>query len=667
MLSKPLFFLLPFPRPIDYTETCFYKGLTVSGIVNYEVYAYQNGSWDLIGRYPSERRADAMEHARSVEFSQQKPTKVVKETYDMDAQLFTETMVYLSDLPKPSPRDKFIGKAAPPLPKYKQTPSKKRSQSFTEAFLRLGGALIASLLGAGVLSAAILRAMTMGNFTPTDMPQHFALGLFVFFFLFLSIPLAVRWVDWNALMGVDEEDELMRRLPKTEQPDVRKKPFKPTETQIEKIEKVDAFSAGIVRILFDWYDKITGRKPLTDKAKDAPAPSPAEDAAEAPQETPPTADESPAPDAETAESPDASAPADAADKPAETPAAPETAEAPESEDALPPALSKYNLQLTAFLSLTLKALQKQNALLNTYARFGVELFLAGACEFLCTKNTLSKDDNRLLLASQLELMGRSKPLADLFYDRLDEYMLEPAYLPMIENGEKAMELYTETPNSPELVSLLQGALQKWLNPDKKDAFQSGIISIMFTDIVGSTQMTQTYGDKLAQDLVHRHNTIVRQALTACNGEEIKQTGDGIMASFVWASNALDAAIAIQRAVDDYNRQSPTVPLEIRIGLNAGEPIVENNDLFGLTVQLASRICGQADKNQIFVSSVVKELAAGKNYTFNDLGLFDLKGIDDKQRLFEVVWQKPKKKPAPPQKAEEHVPVEKNLDEVLPEL
>lgn len=661
-----MFFLLPFHRPIDYTEADFSKGLTVSGIVNYEVYAYQNGSWDLIGRYPSERRAAAMEHAKSVEFSQQKPTKVVKETYDMDAQLFTEAMVYLSDLPKPPPRDKFIGKAAPPIPKYTQSTSRKRRQSFTEAFLRLGGALIASLLGSGALSAAILRAMVLGNFAPTDMPQHFALGLFVFFFLFLSIPLAVRWVDWNVLMGVDEEDELLRRQPKTEQ-EIREKAFKPTETQTEKIEKVDAFSAGIVRLLFNWYDRITGRKPLTEQGQEQPAPAPEEEAADVQTETPPAADESPASDAETPEAPESSDAADAEAKPADSSVDAELPDIPVSESVLPPALNKYNLQLTAFLSLTLKVLQKQNALLNTYARFGVELFLAGACEFLCTKNTLTKDDNRLLLASLLELMGRSKPLADLFYDRLDEYMLEPTYLPMIENGEKAMELYTETPNSPELLSLLQGALQKWLNPDKKETPQSGIISIMFTDIVGSTQMTQTYGDKLAQELVHRHNTIVRQALTACNGEEIKQTGDGIMASFVWASNALDAAIAIQRAVDDYNRQSPTVPLDIRIGLNAGEPIVENNDLFGLTVQLASRICGQADKDQIFVSSVIKELAAGKNYTFNDLGLFDLKGIDDKQRLYEVVWQKPKKKNTPPRKAEEHVPVEKNLDEVLPEL
>jgi len=662
LVFKPLFFLLPLSRPIDYTEIGFLKGLTVSGIVNYEVYAYQNGSWDLIGRYPSERRAAAMEHAKSVEFSQQKPTKVVKETYDMNAQTFSEAMVYLSDLPKPPPRDKLIGKPAPPLPRYTQKSVKKPRQSFAEAFLRLGGSLIASLLGAGALSTAVLQAMVLGNFAPTEMSQHFALGLFIFFFLFLSIPLAVRWVDWNSLMGVDEEDDLLREKSSTE-PETKEKAFKPTETRIEKIERADAFSAGVARFLFDIYDRITGRKPvgITPEQETPSAPDQKTDETASSE----SAEENAAASENTAEDAPADAENPAPDAAEEKTAVP-AAEA-ESVSELPAALSKYNLQLTAFLSLILKALQKQNALLNTYARFGVELFLAGACEFLCTKNALSKDDNRVLLAALLELMGRTKPLADLFYDRLDEYMLEPAYLPMIENGEKAMELYTETPNSPELVSLLQGALQKWLNPDKKELPQSGIISVMFTDIVGSTQMTQTYGDKLAQELVHRHNTIVRQALTACNGEEIKQTGDGIMASFVWASNALDAAIAIQRAVDDYNRQSPTVPLEIRIGLNAGEPIVENNDLFGLTVQLASRVCAQADKNQIFVSSVVKELAAGKNYTFKDLGLFDLKGIDDSQHLFEVVWQKPKKKPEPPRKAEEHVPVEKNLDEVLPEL
>ncbi len=640
------------------------------GIVNYEVYAYQNGSWDLIGRYPSERRSAAMEHAKSIEFSQQTPTKVVKETYDMNAQTFTEAMVYLSDLPKPPPRDKMIGKPAPPLPKYKNEKKRKTEQTFTEAFLRLGFALIISLLGAGALSAGILRAMVMGNFAPTEMSQHFALGLFIFFFLFLSIPLAVRWVDWNILMGVDDEkDPFWPQLPKND-PVAGEKTAKPVETFTESFEGADELSTGVARFLFDIFDRITGRKTLAEriaerekaaalkkeedeKAAEEALASIQSDSTENTEDNEQTEDEQKEPDALLV--------------PDDPMAAEEAKADTENDSSIPPELERYNLQLTAFLSLILKTLQKQNVLLNTYARFGVELFLAGACEFLCTKNALQKNEERLLLSSQLELMGRTKSLADLFFDRLDEYMLEPSYLPMIENGSKAMELYTETPSSPELPSLLQGALQKWLNPDKKELTQSGTISVMFTDIVGSTQMTQTYGDTLAQELVHRHNTIVRQALTACNGEEIKQTGDGIMASFVWASNALDAAIAIQRAVNEYNHESPTVPLEIRIGLNSGEPIVENNDLFGLTVQIAARICAKADKNQIFVSSVVKELAAGKSYIFKDLGLFDLKGIDERQRLYEVEWQSPRNKPEKKQKPEPLPPVEKNFDEVLPEL
>ena len=161
---------------------------------------------------------------------------------------------------------------------------------------------------------------------------------------------------------------------------------------------------------------------------------------------------------------------------------------------------------------------------------------------------------------------------------------------------------------------------------------------MFTDMVSSTHVTQMLGDRMAQQLVRSHNTIVRKALQICGGIEIKHTGDGIMASFPWASNAVDAAVAIQQAVAEHNRQSPTVPLKIRIGLNSGELIVENNDLFGHTVQLASRVCSQADANQIYVSAVVvKELSAQKNYTFKPLGDFSLKGIDDPQQLYEVVW------------------------------
>ena len=287
----------------------------------------------------------------------------------------------------------------------------------------------------------------------------------------------------------------------------------------------------------------------------------------------------------------------------------------------------------------MRALKNNNTQLNTYTRFGLELFLAGACETLCQNRNLNKDQNRVILAKLLTVLGRTASLADVFYNKLDEYMLEPKYLPMIEHGSECMRLFLNNPTSPDLLTQAQSYMEAWKNPDQKEQISSGIVTVMFTDMVSSTHLTQTLGDKFAQQIVRVHNSIVRKALKRNGGTEIKHTGDGIMASFVWASNAVDAAVEIQQAVAQRNNEEPTVPLEIRIGLNSGEPIVEDNDLFGSTVQMASRICGQAGANQIYVSSVVKELYAGKKHTFKSLGEFELKGIDEPQPLYEVIWKK----------------------------
>ena len=168
-----------------------------------------------------------------------------------------------------------------------------------------------------------------------------------------------------------------------------------------------------------------------------------------------------------------------------------------------------------------------------------------------------------------------------------------------------------------------------------EAPQAGAFrTVLFTDIEGSTALTQRLGDAKAQELVRAHNTIVRDALKAHAGSEIKHTGDGIMASFPSASRAIECAIAIQRAV---TAQSDTL-LRVRIGLNAGEPVAEERDLFGTAVQLARRICDQADAGAILVSNVVRELAMGKGFLFADTGEVALKGFEDPVRLYEVRWQ-----------------------------
>ena len=161
-------------------------------------------------------------------------------------------------------------------------------------------------------------------------------------------------------------------------------------------------------------------------------------------------------------------------------------------------------------------------------------------------------------------------------------------------------------------------------------------TILFTDMEGSTGLTQRLGDSKAQEILRTHNNIVRDALTAHSGTEIKHTGDGIMASFTSASAALEAAVAIQKALADHNEGNDT-RLRVRIGLNAGEPVAEDEDLFGTAVQLAARVCDRAAPGQILVSNVVQELAAGKGFTFVDNGEATLKGFDKPVRLHEVKW------------------------------
>ena len=165
-----------------------------------------------------------------------------------------------------------------------------------------------------------------------------------------------------------------------------------------------------------------------------------------------------------------------------------------------------------------------------------------------------------------------------------------------------------------------------------------VYTILFTDLEGSTKLTQQLGDAKAQEVVHAHNQIVRDALRVHGGKEIKHTGDGIMASFSSSSGAINSAVAIQQAVAAHVEKHPEMPLSIHIGLNAGEPVAEDSDLFGTAVQLASRICDKAGAGEILVSNVVRELAAGKGFLFSDRGESELRGFEDPVRLYEVSWK-----------------------------
>jgi len=168
---------------------------------------------------------------------------------------------------------------------------------------------------------------------------------------------------------------------------------------------------------------------------------------------------------------------------------------------------------------------------------------------------------------------------------------------------------------------------------------AAVVTILFTDLASSTALTQRLGDAKAQELVRAHNSTVREALAAQGGSEVKHTGDGIMASFPTASGALECAVAIQRGVALRQAQGGDgQSLAVHIGLNAGEPVAEERDLFGTSVQLARRICDHAEAGQILVSNVVRELSAGKGFLFADIGEVVPKGFEEPVRLYEVRWR-----------------------------
>ena len=161
---------------------------------------------------------------------------------------------------------------------------------------------------------------------------------------------------------------------------------------------------------------------------------------------------------------------------------------------------------------------------------------------------------------------------------------------------------------------------------------SAFRAIMFTDMVGSTEMTTQLGDTMAVELLRAHDAIIRRCLEQYNGAEVKHLGDGIMASFDDVPAAVASAIKIQEEFESYNNNSET-PIRVRIGIHAGEPVEEGDDLFGSAVQKAARICDIARADAILVSREVKAACAGADLRFAPAGSETLKGFSEPVQLF----------------------------------
>ena len=164
-------------------------------------------------------------------------------------------------------------------------------------------------------------------------------------------------------------------------------------------------------------------------------------------------------------------------------------------------------------------------------------------------------------------------------------------------------------------------------------------SILVTDLVGSTELRVRVGEERAEALRRAHDRLLADAVTANDGTVVKFLGDGVLATFAGAADALAAAVAIQQATSAHPVDD-TSPFELRVGISAGDITVEDGDCFGTPVVEASRLCAAAAGGQILAASLVQLLARGRGgHAFLPCGPIELKGLPEPVDTVEVRWER----------------------------
>jgi class 3 adenylate cyclase len=165
-------------------------------------------------------------------------------------------------------------------------------------------------------------------------------------------------------------------------------------------------------------------------------------------------------------------------------------------------------------------------------------------------------------------------------------------------------------------------------------------TVLFTDLVGSTELRARLGEEAADDLRRTHDRLLTEAVERHDGQVLKGLGDGIMATFAGASDAVAAAVAVQQAVNRLNHSAKVaVPLAVRVGLSAGDVAFEHDDVHGTPVVEASRLCAAAGGGEILAADVVRILAGSiVGHDFVSVGPLELKGLDHPVGAVRVGWE-----------------------------
>ncbi len=297
-------------------------------------------------------------------------------------------------------------------------------------------------------------------------------------------------------------------------------------------------------------------------------------------------------------------------------------------------LAEHREQLSSFAEAAFSSVLESRPEIQSFERFGVNLFIGGAAGALTEHLKLDGKAKLSLLQSALERIGTNTDAAKSFCDRLDASAQRPRFRTLIDAGHAAMlaKLNGRTSRQPPLGELVG----QWAERTAHSADEQNV-TFLLTDIVGSTALTSKLGNSGAQRIVRAHNTIVRAAINEYKGEEIKHTGDGMLTTFPDPAAAIRAAIEIQQDALVYALDNPKAPLELRVGVHSGSAGYEDGEYFGEAVSLLGGICDAAATGHIACSPAVQSKCIGSVFQFSDMGEVEIKNSPEPIHLFRVEW------------------------------
>jgi adenylate cyclase len=636
-------------------------------ISHYEVYSLEKGGWTLHGRYTSAEKNQAMDEARELDARMGRPTKVVREAYDTETNRYSDQTVFRSPLARgererarnretlgpvgaaadlrsavpfhgtrpntviPPGLDEAFGSESADKPERLSLLGKpKPVRNVRDLVARLMFVVIASLViatsGTALIPVGVSTLRGAGIYIDTFLLSETLFAAFMVLVLGTGFFLTMRLVPLEGFL--EDSARAKKRAAGRTRPNAEKKPKPDRESKPEPSkqapEQKDDLDETTGLEATNSSDAATLQEYLKLKREEKEREKEEKRQKEGEKKK-----------KEREEEAQQQADQDDADEGAANATGSEDQhQQHEPETPASPALAAGRDLLHSFLGKYISALKTIRSHLDTYNRFGINLYLAGCCDVLGQRVGMNPAESQHLLRETAEIMGTRPALAQSFVDQLSTYLTEERYAQMVQYGREAMTRMLNGGSEP--FDNLGMVVEDWNTPRTQKVTDS-TIAIVFTDIVGSTDMTSTVGDIKAQEILRAHNSAVRSALARFSGREIKHTGDGIMATFEHVPDAVWGMADVLKAVRAHNQANPDMPLRIRIGINAGEPISAENDYYGLAVTIAARVCAKADTDQIMVSQVVRDMCAGTDLRFADRGTETLKGIKGPQPIHEVLW------------------------------